>query len=632
MASNIDATNDGGLTEPLLPLIQLGETDAYEDADAVQLSQRYGGKISDQRHAAIKAECGYPDEEVGRHDDLHMHGDGNTNGNVHVSTEPPVLQAEFSVKNELMEMFLLGLPISISFFCRMGMASTDSAFVGHLNDEQHSAETYLAAAVLSDMVLNICITPPLAFNQVLNGLVSQAMGSNNPSMAGVWVQQSMFWLAITMLPCLAGLFYVRPVLEGLGFPSEVAAVAGLYARYNLVWPIPNGLYQCMRFYFQARGLPRPAMYNNLIFLFVNAGLNWILVMGGPFRSWNGFGFVGAAISISISRTMQSLCYYLYMFVYKAYHKAAWPDQGWSLVHHTRDRTLEFMRQSVPNIGTLLFQVVASQATTILVGRLGQLSIASSAALSTVSMPWSGTLSATCSTISGVRVGFHLGRGDAVAAKRSSWLVLYFITLANALVAILFLVPFLRRKILSVATNDDDVIGLSSTLVPAMLVSTYLNLIVNNITSGVFGGQGRPIVATVLSFGLELPLTIGAVALYILVFHGNLLGVYWLNAVSGGIEALIVLYLMVASNWDQCADDARRRQDTNATAGNDEDGTAHDDDNNTEALTRSSSTTTADIDSSSYNPMEVVRDSEDVVGPDSGNTTNVESVPFIVSRE
>ena len=129
------------------------------------------------------------------------------------------------------------------------MASTDSSFVGHIHDGHHSAETYLAAAVLSDMVVNLCITPPLAFNQVLNGLVGQAIGSNNRPMAGIWLQQSMFWLTITMLPCLTGLFYVQPILEVLGFPEDIAAVAGVYAKYNLIWPIPNGLYQVsIRYY------------------------------------------------------------------------------------------------------------------------------------------------------------------------------------------------------------------------------------------------------------------------------------------------------------------------------------------------------------------------------------------------
>lgn len=206
---------------------------------------------------------------AGEIDDASGGRDDDGNGDVTPETGGGDVDSTFTLKAELWDMVNLGFPLAISFFCRMGMASTDSAFVGHIHDGNHTPEVYLAAAVLSDMVLNICVTPPLAFNQVLNALVGQAMGSDNRAMAGVWLQQSMFWLSLTMLPCLTGLFYVRPILEVLGFPSDIAAVAGVYAKYNIIWPIPNGLYQCLRFYFQARGLPRPAMYNNIAFLFVN---------------------------------------------------------------------------------------------------------------------------------------------------------------------------------------------------------------------------------------------------------------------------------------------------------------------------------------------------------------------------
>ena len=86
------------------------------------------------------------------------------------------------------------------------MASTDSSFVGHITNTSgvpgdpafgdvgsgdtsvtevvYSPEEYLAAASLSDMVCGILIVPPLAFNQVLNALVGQALGSDNPKMAG----------------------------------------------------------------------------------------------------------------------------------------------------------------------------------------------------------------------------------------------------------------------------------------------------------------------------------------------------------------------------------------------------------------------------------------------------------------
>ena len=343
----------------------------------------------------------------------------------------------------------------------------------------------------------------------------------------------------------------------------------------------NGLYQCMRFYFQAQGMPRPAMYNNICFLFVNALLNWVFVFGGPFASWDGFGFVGAAMSLSISRTSQSLVYFCYMFLYKQNHLATWPDAGWSFRHHTWDRTKEFMKQSLPNIGTLLFQTCASQATTILVGRLGEGAIAASSALSTVSYPLWGTLGVTASTISSVRTGYHLGRGKGKAANQSAWLVIHFITLVNILVAVVFV--FLRDPILRIATDDEDVLSIGRKLITAMLIGNYVNCLVNNITSGVFSGMGRPILATILSFGLELPMSIGGVAILILVMHGDLLDVYWWTVISGGVEAVIVFGLLFRSDWNHWADEARRRQEAGSDSSTDNDDNATED-NTTQAET------------------------------------------------
>ena len=92
------------------------------------------------------------------------------------------------------------------------------------------------------------------------------------------------------------------------------------------------------------------------------------------------------------------------------------------------------------------------------------------------------------------------------------MVLWFITVACALVSVAFLSSENAcRKILSVATDDPEVLDLAYKLVPAMLAGAYLGLMVGNITGGVFGGMGRPLLSTILSFGLELPLSIGGVA-------------------------------------------------------------------------------------------------------------------------
>ena len=38
----------------------------------------------------------------------------------------------------------------------------------------------------------------------------------------------------------------RPAqLRLLGFAPDVCDLAGYYAKWNLFWPIPNGIYQCM---------------------------------------------------------------------------------------------------------------------------------------------------------------------------------------------------------------------------------------------------------------------------------------------------------------------------------------------------------------------------------------------------
>ena len=94
----------------------------------------------------------------------------------------------------------------------------------------------------------------------------------------------------------------------------------------------------------------------------------------------------------------------------------------------------------------------------------------------------------------------------------------------------------------------------------MLVGTYLNLMVNLITSGVFSGMGRPIIATVLSMGFELPVSIAGVAIVILVLKGNLLGVYWWQAIAGALEVVVVLVLLFRSKWQHWADEALRRQE------------------------------------------------------------------------
>lgn len=472
------------------------------------------------------------------------------------------LPADFD-STESRIMFSSAWPMMVSFFCRMAMASVDSAFVGHLNTGGHTAGTYLAAAGLSDMVVNIMVIPPLAFNQSLNALVSQAIGSGNKKMAGTWLQLSLFWLTIGYIPCLFAFFYVEQVLTLLGFSHEISSLAGSYAKWNALWPIPNGWYQCMRFYFQAQGITRPAMYNNMMFLGMNVFLNWLFVFGGPFRSmgWNGFGFIGAAMSLSCSRSLQPLAYWLYMFVWRKAHADTWPGWSWAFLAPSRNKA--FMAQSLPQVGTLILQATMNQSTTLMIAQLGPMAIAASSATTAITQIFTGGLSTTCTAMAGIRVGFHLGRGNWQASRRASVLIFRFAAISVLCIAAMLL-P-LRKQAAAVMTNDSQVQGYTEQLLGPVLLQTFAAMIVQCSVGGVFTSQGRTKLATALSMGIELPMTLGIVALLVFYFHTTVVPLYWGQASVFWLEMFICLGIWRCSDWVRYADEAKTRQELNAAS-------------------------------------------------------------------
>ena len=544
---------ENDLEEPLLPASDVGYR-SDEDLEAA-LSPGSPGAVSPRRSERISGS--WRDESIVADDD----------GREFLASarpDDPALDARapYTRRGELAAIWALGWPMGVSYFCRMAMASTDSVMVGHYAGGHDNPGEYLAAAALSDMITTLMVVPPLAFNQVLNALCGQAVGSGRPKMAGVWLQQSMFWLGITMLPFLAGFFFVSDILAALGFDPTICRLAGTYARWNVFWPIPNGWYQCMRFYFQSVGKPRPAMWNSVVFLFVNAALNWIFVFGGPFRhfaafgNWRGLGFVGAAVSLSCSRCLQPLTYWLYMFVWRREHAAFWP--GWRASEHTPARTAEYLKQAVPLVGTLVFSAVVSQSTTLLVSRLGTDAVAATTAVSTATMVWSGAVNAMFTMVIAVRVGFHLGRGDGAAARDSFWLAtaLVFAVLAVIVAATL---PC-SNAVVGLTTSDTTVVRDGARVLPAALVATLLGVLNSLCTGGVFSGQGRQSLVAALSFCLDIPLSIGGVAALVLLVKGaRLLDVYWYQTAAALVELLVAYAFVFASDWKKYANDALARQ-------------------------------------------------------------------------
>jgi MATE family multidrug resistance protein len=153
--------------------------------------------------------------------------------------------------------------------------------------------------------------------------------------------------------------------------------------------------------------------------------------------------------------------------------------------------------------------------------------------------------------------WHLGRGDGNAAKCSFWLSTGIVfSMLAILVAIML--PFAEQTV-ALTTSDKVVVKNAARVLPAALVATLLGVLNSLCTSGVFSGQGRQVLVTVLSFFVDIPLSIGGVAVIVLLFHADLLDVYLYGVCAALLELAIAYGFIFASNWKQCAEDAQARQ-------------------------------------------------------------------------
>jgi len=493
-------------------------------------------------------------------------------------------------------MWRIGWPIFVSGICRLAMVSMDVLFIGHLPPasgphspatlenlpslsaiqrvgaemmagrrlEEYSTETFMSAASLSDMCTTVLFVPMMAFGVALNPLVGQAMGSNNKKMAGVWLQLSLLFMIGIFSMLIVLWMFIDQFLLLAGFPSDVSALAGLFARISAIWPIPNGIFLCLRCYFQAMGNSRPAMWCGVIFVGINALLNWTFVYGGPFKSWigwGGIGFIGAAISMDVSRSVQPLVYYMYMMLWKKAHVDTWP--GWTRQCLQKQNVRAFAAQAMPQVGTLLLQISILQCTTLMVGKLGKLAVAAASAAMWGLAPLAWSINFTWSTLTAMRVGYHLGRGEPQTAKRCAWLCisggLFFSTVL--IVVILPLNPWL----VAMMTRAEDVREVAVRIVPPLLVAQMFGLIVQVCTGGIFAAQGRTRFATYMSLFFEMPVTLGPVIVLALYFKTDVQYVYWCQAITNFFEMLVVIFIVHKSDWERFSREARERQGVRARA-------------------------------------------------------------------
>src|SRR5205823_2472729 len=259
--------------------------------------------------------------------------------------------------------------------------------------------------------------------------------------------------------------------------------------------LPLVLYFVFRRYLQAMSIVKPVVFTLISANLVNLVGNWLLVYGH--LGFPALGVTGSGWSTCVSRIYMMLVLAAAIVYYDRKRSSGLWSASWRL---EMGRIRELLRLGLPAAGQLLLEISAFAAATVLIGRLGAVSLAGhQIALNVASITYMVPLG--ISTAAAVRVGHAFGARDLHAASRAGWMALWLGAVFMSCTAItLFSVP---RLIARVYSPDSMVIRTGAAL---LMVAAMFQLFdgVQVVATGALRGAGNthtPMMANLLGYWL-----------------------------------------------------------------------------------------------------------------------------------
>ncbi|KNC46234.1 multidrug/Oligosaccharidyl-lipid/Polysaccharide Flippase superfamily [Thecamonas trahens ATCC 50062] len=462
---------------------------------------------------------------------------------------PEELRHAPTPRRELSLQLMLAAPVAFTVLCRVGMMLTDLAVLGHLSGSA------LAAASAALIWMNVVLSPIFrGFAPALNVLSAQALGADNPALAGQWA-------LIAVLACSgygvcvgAAWWWGEAVLLGIGADPAIAAEAGVFMRYSLLWTVPTMGYELLQSFFRAHEDVLPAMVINAAGLVFNLAANVVLVHGAG--SWAGMGFVGSPLATAASRWVVFVGYAVYMWATRrAYLKSATPGFSWAWMSRARLVTYT-LEQALPLSLSGLIEELQFQVLAVMALDLGAVEIATNNAMFVLFFFLDSAMLGLFTACS-IRVGRLLGCGLPQAARRAGVVTFGLSMVVGGAVS---LALYLLRAQLGKIVSSDPAIWSEAESIARLLAISYILIGVFYTCMAILDGQARPL-PVALAFFVGAWLVCIPLA-YVFVFrdHRGLRGI-WLSMVIGySVVTTIAAGFVVTSDWSALADVARIRSE------------------------------------------------------------------------
>ena len=178
----------------------------------------------------------------------------------------------------------------------------------------------------------------------LDTLCGQAhTGSSDQKASGKHLQRSIIIMFFISLIVAIVWLVAEPLLILLKQDPEIARLTSLYLFYLIPAIFPYFIYECLRRFLQSQGIMNGSMFVVVSVFPINIMLQYFFIY------YLDFGYIGAAIGLSVTNILEPLLLLVYMKIHPNGFEA-WG--GWSIKECFNVRLLwEFCKLGIP--GTLI---------------------------------------------------------------------------------------------------------------------------------------------------------------------------------------------------------------------------------------------------------------------------------------
>ena len=364
-------------------------------------------------------------------------------------------QSSFDFKVELKAVLKLGWPIVLTQLFIMLTGTIDTAMAGHYSS------TDLAGVSIGGMIMWPVFMLMTGLTMALTPIIAQLRGARRDGEIGHQIRQGLWVCVATGSVLVLAMIFGGRLFDYFEVDPAATEIAKAYLQAAAWGAPPIVFYVALRHAFEGLGKPIPPMIIAGCMIPINALLNYTLIYGK--FGFPELGGVGCGVATAIVFWLEFLimlfvCRQPFFAELKVFEKFEGPDFA---------AIKSIMVIGIPIGLTIFLEMAVFSVIGVLIARIGVAEVAANSIAGNLN--WATyVIPAALGNAASIRVGFHVGARDLVAARSTSATV-YKFSIIYALTMSLFLV-LARYHLIAIFTTDPIVVDIAATLV--LFIAVY----------------------------------------------------------------------------------------------------------------------------------------------------------------